>query len=74
MIGGGIFNNNAEALELSGPGGLIIAIIFMSIITICVGECISELVQLFPAPNAIVEYVMAFVDRDLGWLVGIAYW
>jgi yeast amino acid transporter len=37
-------------------------------------EGISELVQCFPAPNAIVEYVKTFVDEDLGWVVGIAYW
>jgi amino acid transporter len=74
VIGGGIFNNNAAALELSGPGGLILSIVTMGIIAICVGECISELVQQFPAPNAIVEYVRAFVDKDFGWVVGIAYW
>jgi amino acid transporter len=37
-------------------------------------EGVSEFIQLFPAPNAIVEYVRAFVDKDLGWVVGIAYW
>jgi amino acid transporter len=36
-------------------------------------EGVSELVQCFPAPNAIVEYVKTFVDQDLGWVVGIAY-
>lgn len=74
MIGGGIFSNNAQALELSGPNGLILSIVTIGVIAICVGECISEMVQQFPAPNAIVEYVTAFVDKDLGWVVGIAYW
>ena len=37
-------------------------------------EGISEFVQLFPAPNAVVEYVKAFVDEDLSWIVGFAYW
>ncbi|TID16437.1 amino acid transporter [Venturia nashicola] len=74
VIGGGIFNNNATALELSGPDGLILSIVTMGIIAICVGECVSELVQQFPAPNAIMEYVRAFVDKDIGWVVGIAYW
>jgi amino acid transporter len=74
VIGGGIFSNNAEALELSGPGGLILSVVIIGIISICVGECISELVQQFPAPNAMMEYVSAFVDKDFGWVVGIAYW
>jgi len=37
-------------------------------------ETLSELVQLFPAQNAIVEYVRTFVDEDAAWVVGIAYW
>lgn len=44
------------------------------VIAICMSEGLSELIQLFPAPNAIVEYVRAFVDEDLGWVIGIAYW
>ncbi len=46
----------------------------MGLISICVSECISELSQQFPAPNAIVEWVKTFVDEDLGWVIGIAYW
>jgi yeast amino acid transporter len=46
----------------------------MGILSIAVLDGISEFTQLFPARNAIVEYTRAFVDRDLGWVVGIAYW
>jgi amino acid transporter len=74
VIGGGIFSNNGEALEVSGPVGMIISVVTIGIISISVSEGISELVQQFPAPNAIVEYVSVFVDKDLGWVVGIAYW
>jgi amino acid permease len=51
-----------------------LSVVAIGLITIFVGECISELSQQFPAPNAIVEYVKTFVDQDLGWVVGIAYW
>lgn len=44
------------------------------VIAICVAECISELVQLFPAPNAIVEYIRHLIDEDFGWAIGVAYW
>jgi amino acid permease len=37
-------------------------------------ECVSEFTQLFPAPNAIPDIIAAFVDEDLAWVVGIAYW
>jgi hypothetical protein len=74
IIGGGIFSNNGEALEVSGPVGMILSVVTIGIISISVSEGISELVQQFPAPNAIVEYVSVFVDKDLGWVVGVAYW
>lgn len=53
---------------------MLIATCVVGITAICVGECISEFCQLFPIPNSIPEYVGAFVDEDLGWVVGIAYW
>ena len=73
-IGGGIFSNDAEPLEVAGPAGTLVCIVVMGFITIAVMEGVSEFTQRFPAPNAIVEYVRAFVDEDLGWAVGIVYW
>lgn len=46
----------------------------IGVTSIAVGECIGEFSQQFPAPNALVEYVKVFVDKDLSWVVGIAYW
>lgn len=46
----------------------------MTIIAIAVSESVGELTQQFPIYNAIVEYVRAFVDEDLGWVIGVAYW
>jgi yeast amino acid transporter len=63
-----------EALEVAGPAGLLLSVVAIGLLAIVVSECISELSQQFPAPNAIVEYVKTFVDKDLGWVVGIAYW
>lgn len=65
---------NVEALELTGPLGLLCALCVLGVIIICIGETVSHLVQLFPAPNAIYEYVYHFVDEELAWVVGIAYW
>lgn len=36
-------------------------------------EGISEMIVLWPIPNAMMEFVAAFVDRDLAVIVGIAY-
>ena len=37
-------------------------------------EGTSEMIQCFPVPNAPMEYVKAFVDPDLAWVVGMLYW
>lgn len=41
---------------------------------IFVGETISEFVQMFPTPNAVFEYVSAFVDEELAWVIVLLYW
>ena len=69
-----IFFSNGEALEVAGPSGALLAFVVVGITAICVMECVSELVQMFPTPNAIVEFVRMFVDEDLAWVVGMAYW
>ena len=74
VIGSGIFSGNGEALKAAGPGGLMLALTGVSLVTIAMLEGLSEMIQLFAAPNALVEYVRHFVDEDLAWLVGFAYW
>ena len=74
VIGVMIFYSNGAALEVAGPSGALLAFALVGIITICVMECVSEFIQMFPTPNAIVEFVRIFVDKDLAWVVGLAYW
>lgn len=74
MVGTGIFNNNGQALEVAGPMGLVLCIVIQGVIAAFVGESVSELVQVFPAPNALYAYVENFVDEDLGWIASIAHW
>lgn len=59
---------------MAGPAGLLLSVGVIGIVAICVGESIAELAQQFPVYNAIVEYVRVFVDEELGWVVGVAYW
>lgn len=63
-----------EILNTAGVGGLLIALLFVGATAIFVMECLSELVVLWPVPNALVEYVKKFVDEDLSTVVGIGYW
>lgn len=74
MIGVTILSSGGEALEIAGPGGVLLAYFIVGAIAVAVMEGVSEMIQLFPAPNAIVEYIRNFVDADLAFVVGISYW
>ncbi|RAH40496.1 amino acid transporter [Aspergillus brunneoviolaceus CBS 621.78] len=74
VIGSGIFVNNGSAFGISGPLGLLVATLIMSVVVLSVNACVAEFSQRFPIQNAIVEYVRTFVDDDLGWVIGLAYW
>ncbi|KAF7539290.1 hypothetical protein G7054_g2283 [Neopestalotiopsis clavispora] len=74
VIGSAVFNYNGSVLEVSGPIGLLLAVLLNGIIAAFVGETVSELVQVFPAQNAIYLYVEQFVDEDLAWVASIAHW
>lgn len=69
-----IFSSVGAVLNTAAVVGLIIAVFVVSITSICVMECLSEFVVLWPIPNALVEYVRYFVDEDLAIVVGLAYW
>ncbi|KUJ18808.1 uncharacterized protein LY89DRAFT_505325 [Mollisia scopiformis] len=73
-VGIGFATTSGEVLAISGPGGLLIAFAVVGLVTIFVMEGISEMIVLWPIPNAMMEFVAAFVDRDLAVIVGIAYW
>jgi amino acid transporter len=37
-------------------------------------EALSEMIHYWPISNGIVEFVATFVDKDLGTILGFAYW
>ncbi|KAJ4393222.1 hypothetical protein N0V93_002430 [Gnomoniopsis smithogilvyi] len=74
IIGTGVSVTNIDALKLVGPAGLLVALAVLGIVAVSVGETVSHLVQLFPTPNAIFEYVYNFVDEELAWIIGFMYW
>lgn len=74
MIGTGIFTDIARAAATAGPAGLMIGIAVVGLIAIAVMDSLSELIQLFPTVNPIVEFVDLFVDPALATCVSISYW
>ncbi|THW38837.1 hypothetical protein D6C89_08108 [Aureobasidium pullulans] len=73
-IGLGIFIRCGETLAIAGPAGTILAFGLVGVVAICVMDGIAEMVELWPISNPFSEFVSAFVDEDLGIVVGFAYW
>jgi amino acid transporter len=69
-----VFQTSGAILAITGPGGLLTACAIIGTVAILVMEGLSEMVELWPISNAMVEFVKRFVDKDLGTVVGIAYW
>ena len=74
VIGVTVFYGDGEALEVAGPSGALLGFAVIGVTAICVMEGISEMTQMFPTPNALMEFVRVFVDPDLAWVVGVSYW
>lgn len=51
-----------------------LAFCLVGIAVICVMRGITEMIYHWPISNALVEFVNSFVDKDLGVIVGTAYW
>jgi amino acid transporter len=69
----GLFDNSGEILGIAGPVGALISYIIVGIGVICIMEGIAEMIGHWPIANAMVEFVKAFVDKDLAIVVGLAY-
>jgi amino acid transporter len=59
---------------VAGPEGTLLAFILLGLVAMAVMEGICEMIVLWPIPNAMVEFVRAFVDPDLAIVVGLSYW
>ena len=69
-----IFSTSGEVLAIAGPAGVLTAFAAMGLVAIAVMECLSEMIELWPVSNGMMEFVKQFVDPDLAVVVGIAYW
>ena len=75
VIGGiAIFSTSGEVLAVAGPAGVLLAFAILGLVTICSMEGLSEMIELWPVSNAMMEFVKTFIDEDLATVVGVAYW
>lgn len=73
VIGTGLLNGGG-VLRTAGPGGEILSLVVVGLIVVFIMEGISEMIQKFSVPNALVVFVCTFVDEDLGHVVAFAHW
>lgn len=75
IIGGlTLFSTSGLVLGFAGPGGVLIVWAINGAIAVSVMEGLSEMIELWPISNAMMEFVDKFVDKDLALVVGITYW
>ncbi|KAK3363172.1 amino acid permease-domain-containing protein [Lasiosphaeria hispida] len=74
VIGTGVFSGNGSTLAVAGPLGLLLNVVGVGLVAVCVGETVSELVQLWTVPNAVYYYIKQFVDTEAAWVVTGLYW
>jgi amino acid transporter len=73
-LGTGLYWRGGQILELGGPLAVLLSFLFVGILAWAVMQCITELLCIWPIPDALPLYVSEFVDVELGIAVGIAYW
>lgn len=74
VFGVGYFQNTTYALQTTGGIGAMMAWLFVGVVALCVVDCISEMVTVFPISNSMAQFVRVFVDEDLAILISIGYW
>ncbi|KAG9532211.1 hypothetical protein KCU93_g1175, partial [Aureobasidium melanogenum] len=74
ILGVGLYVRSGEILGLGGPAAVLSSFAILGFIAWAVMQCIAEMLCIWPVPGALVEFVRAFVDDELGIVVGLAYW
>ncbi|KAI9684416.1 MAG: hypothetical protein M1829_002226 [Trizodia sp. TS-e1964] len=73
-IGMGLVLSSSRILHTSGSTGLIVSYSLVGAVVAAVMSCIAEMVSLIPEPGALALFPARFIDRSLGFTVGISYW
>lgn len=74
VVGVGFVVNSGLILAFAGPAMTLLAFGLVGLVACMVMEGISEMVTTWQVPNPMVQFTRYFVDKDLGHVVGFAYW
>lgn len=69
-IGTAIFISIGSALAAGGPGSLLIAYTFYTMVLVCINNCIAEMIVQHPVSGGFIRLAGKWVDDALGFMVG----
>lgn len=70
----GLYWRESQVLELGGPLAIVRSFLQMGLWPWPILQCVSDVLCIWPIPGAISVYLSEFVDVELGFAVGVAYW
>ncbi|KOP71414.1 gamma-aminobutyrate permease [Lysinibacillus sp. FJAT-14745] len=73
-IGTGLFLSSGAAISTAGPGGALLAYIFVGAMIFFVMTSLGELAAFMPTSGAFSTYGTKFVDPAFGFAIGWTYW
>ena len=73
-VGIGLFQTTGEIIALSGPVGALLAYFFAGLTIFAVMRSLAEMASVRPVSGAIMDFPDVFVDKALGFSVGLMYW
>ena len=74
MLGIGFYVRIGTVLRTAGPLAVLLSFTLLTLLGWGVMQCITEMLSIWPIPGALVEFVGCFIDKELGYTMGIAYW
>ncbi|KAI1079418.1 amino acid permease [Whalleya microplaca] len=72
-IGTGLFVASGRALEVGGPGSLLVAYLFVGCMLYCTVQALGELAVSFPVAGSFSAYSTRFLDPSWGFAMGWNY-
>lgn len=74
VIGMGYYVRTGTIHRIGGSSAVIYAYSFLGLLSFMVMHTLATMLRVWPVRNALMSYVEAFVDKEVGMMVGILYW
>ncbi|MDO4813940.1 MAG: amino acid permease [Gemella sp.] len=73
-IGSGLFMTSGQAISNAGPGGALLAYLFIGLMVYFLMTSLGEMATYLPTSGSFSTYASRYVDPSLGFALGWNYW